>query len=74
MKLFDCKRNSWVVPIAETAAPPGARAVQEGELIKFHHLDGMYSYCRDKQGNPCHLPGWQEVRYATDEELGISKT
>ncbi len=72
MKLYECKRNSWVVPVTDTTAPPGAREVLIGETVKFHHLDGMYSFCQDKQGNPCHLPAWQEVRYATDKELGVS--
>jgi hypothetical protein len=61
MKLYDVPRNSWVIPIEETTAPPGARVVDVGEILKFHHVDGMYSYCHDKLGNVVHLPAWQEV-------------
>ncbi len=61
MKLYECNRNTWVIPTQETQAPPGARQVSVGEPIKFHHLDGMYSYCTDVHGNVVHLPAWQEV-------------
>ena len=65
MKLYDCLRNSWVKPIEDTTAPPGARPVEINEPVKFHHIDGMYSYCQDKQGNVVHLPAWTEVEYVS---------
>ena len=62
MKLYEALRNSWVRPILDNpTAPPDARPVELGEVIKFHHIDGMYSYCHDKEHNPVHLPAWQEV-------------
>ena len=61
MKLYDAPRNSWVIPIEDAKAPPDARPISKGETIKFHHVDGMYSYCHDKDGNVVHLPAWQEV-------------
>ena len=61
MKLYEIDRNSWVMPIDDTTAPPGARPVSVGEPIFFCHLDGMYSYCKDVHGNVVHLPAWQEV-------------
>jgi len=42
-------------------APPDARPIELEEVVKFHHIDGMYSYCHDKDGNVVHLPAWQEV-------------
>ena len=66
MKLYDVLRNSWVVPIEETSAPPGARVVAKGEPVLFHHTDGMYSYCHDKHGNVVHLPAWQEVEVVNE--------
>ena len=62
INLFDCKRNTWVVPVEETTAPPAARKVEVGEPVKFHNIDGMYSYCTDLDGNIVHLPAWQKVR------------
>jgi hypothetical protein len=61
LKLYEVPRNSWVIPTEETTAPPEARAVSIGEPVKFHHIDGMYSYCHDMYGNVVHMPAWQEV-------------
>lgn len=66
MKLYEAKRNSWVMPIDDTTAPPDARPVSVGESVLFHHLDGMYSYCHDMNGQVVHLPAWQEVVYAEE--------
>ena len=62
VKLYEAPRNSWVRPINdEPTSHPGARPVGLDEVVKFHHTDGMYSYCHDKDGNVVHLPAWQEV-------------
>ena len=66
MKLYDAYRNSWVMPIEDTEAPPGARPIAAGEAVFFHHCDGMYSYCKDMNGQVVHLPAWQEVEYAPE--------
>lgn len=69
MKLLDVPRNTLVrlLPDPETLSetiqvPPGAPELKVGDIIKFHHLDGMYSYCH-KEGVdiPVHLVAWQEV-------------
>lgn len=52
MKLYDVPRNTWVRSIE-----PGAEDLE----FKFHHIDGMYSYCTDKEGNVCHYQAWMEV-------------
>jgi hypothetical protein len=28
----------------------------------FGHIDGMYSYCKDPEGNPIHFAAWTKVR------------
>jgi len=66
MKLYNVLRNSWVRPIEDAIAPPDARPVEKGEWVLFHHIDGMYSYCHDKDGNVVHLPAWQEVEVKDD--------
>lgn len=52
MKLYDVPRNT---PIIFTD--------DKGEKHKFffHHIDGMYSLCKDEQGNTVHLAAWTEV-------------
>ena len=61
MKLYDCPRNSVVRIIGNSSSPPGALEVQPNEVIKFYHIDGMYSYCKNEEGIIVHLPAWQEV-------------
>jgi len=29
--------------------------------LMFYHIDGMYSYCTDIEGNVVHLSAWTEV-------------
>lgn len=41
--------------------PPAAPEVMAGEVIQFHHIDGMYSYCHNSSGLPVHLAAWTEV-------------
>ena len=51
MKLYDVPRNSRVV-------------IVEGDVkyyLNFHHVDGMYSYCVDDDGNVVHPAAWTEV-------------
>ena len=61
MKLYNVPRNTLVRVSASEGAPPGSRLVEPGEVIKFGHVDGMYSYCHDKDGNVVHLAAWTDV-------------
>lgn len=60
MKLFEAPRNTrlWV-PALE-------------RVILFHHIDGMYSYCTDEQGNVIHLEAGIEVEVAPEREVDLS--
>lgn len=51
MKLYDVPRNTWVRSIE-----PDCK-----DEFKFGNLDGMYSYCHDRQGNVRHYQAWMEV-------------
>jgi len=42
------------VPIA---APP----IEKDEYIYFDHVDGMYSFCYNMDGEICHMAAWTEV-------------
>lgn len=48
MKLYEVPINSTIV-------------LKEGVVLKFHHVDGMYSYCTDEHGNVCHIGATEEV-------------
>ena len=61
IKLYNVPRNTWVMPIEATKAPPGAREVSIGEAVWFDHVDGLYSYCKDLHGQVVYLAAWQEV-------------
>lgn len=47
MKLYDVPRNSLIYI--------------NGTELKFHHIDGMYSYCTDSDGNVHHIAAFEEV-------------
>lgn len=58
MKLYDVPRNTRV-------------RVLEGEErieVLFDHIDGMYSYCKDKDGNIIHLAAWTEVEIVNENQ------
>lgn len=61
MKLYQVPSKTWIKVIDYATAPPGARLVKEKEEVFFDHLDGMYSFCKDKEGNIVHIPSWLEV-------------
>ena len=63
MKLYQVPRRTWIriKDDDDATAPPGARLVKAREEIFFDHLDGMYSFCKDKEGNVVHMHGGTEV-------------
>lgn len=64
MKLYEARRNSSVRLLEKPQVPPGAPELNIGEVIKFHHIDGMYSYCHAKDyTEPVHIAAWTEVEY-----------
>ena len=62
MKLYDVPRNSKIRIIDEDVKnPPASLKQNTGDVLDFHHIDGMYSYCKDKEGNVVHIAAWTEV-------------
>ena len=47
MKLYDVPNNSKI-KVA-------------GHILDFKHVDGMFSLCYDKDGEPVHIAAWTEV-------------
>lgn len=61
MKLYECKRGQWVRILGDAKVPPDAPELKENDVIRLHNIDGMYSYCTDKDGHVVHLVAWAEV-------------
>ncbi len=69
MKLYDVPRNTMIRVIGKSVSPPGAPAMQDGDIVLFDHLDGMFSFCCEpKTGRTVFLPAWQEVEIVVDTE------
>ena len=54
MKLYDVPKNSTIV-------------LKEGIEMTFHHIDGAYSVCTDKEGNVYHISASEEVEVKPKE-------
>ena len=62
MKLYDVPRNTQVIVVDDAIkVPVAAKDIAKEDIINFHHIDGMYSYCTDSEGQVCHLAAWTEV-------------
>lgn len=72
MKLYDAPTKCWVVPISDIKVPIASPDIQESKPIWFDHIDGMYSYCINQDGELVHLVAWAEV-YVDEEMLDIPK-
>ncbi len=60
-KLYELHRNTYFKLVGESATPQaGAEGTQEATYL-LKHIDGMYSYCLDNNGQPVHLAAWSEV-------------
>ena len=59
--LYEVPRNTPIKVVKHARVPPGSSPVLEDEIIFFHHLDGMFSYCHNSEGKVVHLLAWQEV-------------
>lgn len=60
-KLHKVPEGSKIRVKSDTQVPPSHRDFDEGEVVTFHHIDGMYSYCTDKDGKPVHVVAWADV-------------
>jgi hypothetical protein len=41
--------------------PKYSRIKVGGMVLDFHHIDGMYSYCTDSEGNTHHIAAWADA-------------
>lgn len=66
-QLYKVPNGSMVRVLEDDDGPPGAKVIRAGDRIKFHHIDGMYSFCHDKDGNIVHLKAWTEVEIINND-------
>ena len=62
MKLYELSKGDWFkITDEELKVPVAHDDVDLAEKYWFGHVDGMYSYCKDKEGKLCHFAAWTEV-------------
>lgn len=61
MKLYELPNRSFFRLLADETVPPAAPAVTTGEVYYLGNIDGMYSYCRDRNGHVVHVIASAEV-------------
>jgi len=62
MKLYEVPRNTTIIIVEnKVTVPPDSLEIKKGDILKFSHTGGMYSYCEDKYGNIVHPAAWTEV-------------
>lgn len=61
MKLYEVPRWTKVKVCEEVSVPPDAPDIKPNDVLKFHHIDGMYSYCTNADKEVVHLVAWAEV-------------
>lgn len=61
MKLYKVPCGSTIRVISDIAVPLAAPIIKANDVIRFHHIDGIYSFCNDMDGKPVHLVAWAEV-------------
>ena len=67
MKLYNVKPQTWVRIISNNKNPIASIPTQEGDIVFFDHLDGAYSYCRNKDGHIVHLGAMTEIEIIEGE-------
>ena len=74
MKLYNVPRNCYIRIYDENVStPPGAPKIYKD--LHFHHVDGMYSYCKDiYTGQVYHIGASTEVVMICNKDGNPIKT
>jgi len=63
--LYDLHKGDYFVIVDEDLKVPVAHdPVDLAAKYLFGHIDGMYSYCKDIEGNVVHFAAWTKVKKA----------
>lgn len=58
--------NLYEVPAGSKVKIIDPALLDISEVYKFSHIDGMYSYCTDSEGNVVHLAAWTDVEIVNE--------
>ena len=61
VKLYDVPRGSKIRVMGDIIVPPASDTIQEGDILKFSRIDGMYSECYTELGVLVHLSASADV-------------
>ena len=63
MKLYDVPRDTKIKIIdkGNISTPISSKPIKQGDILTFSHIDGMYSYCMDKNDNVVHIGASTEI-------------
>lgn len=73
MKLYDVPRNSFVKIKDESKTPPSSEQIETDEVLFFDHIDGMYSFCINKDGHIVHPAAWTEVEVLSEDDPAVAE-
>lgn len=59
MKLYDVPRNCMIRLLTKPVIPMGS--TRPDDVLRFSHIDGMYSYCINSDGTVVHPAAFSEV-------------
>lgn len=59
--LHAVKPGTKVKVLSDIKTPPDAPEIKVNDIIEFIKLDGMYSLCKNSEGENCHLAAWTKV-------------
>jgi hypothetical protein len=61
VELYKVPEKSTVRVIRGIQTPPASPEIKAGDILKFYHIDGMYSTCKNESGEWVYLVAWAEV-------------
>lgn len=69
MKLYEVPNKTWVRLYEGQGEehPIAHRDFEDDEELFFDHIDGMHSFCIDKDGELVHLKAWAEVEVLDEQ-------
>jgi len=70
MKLYNVTNGSQIRLKEDAKVPVGGAAAGKSTVLKFHHIDGAYSYCTDEEGAVFHPAAWTGVEIVFRGDVG----